>query len=253
MTFRTVIVDDEALARERVRALLEDEEDFEIVDECSNGAEAVAAISELLPDVVFLDIQMPGLDGFDVVERVGTRRMPVTVFVTAFDQHAVRAFNSCALDYLLKPFDADRFRQTLERIRARQAPPPDLVSRLEQLLQELAPASRSYASTLVVRSGPRLVIVDVKDVTAFTAEGNYIRIHSAARTYLLRETMASLEARLDPREFVRIHRSAIVRISSIATLESVTYGEYRVVLRDGAKLTSSRTYRERLERACGID
>jgi two-component system LytT family response regulator len=253
MTFRAVIVDDEELARDRVRSLLETQPDFEVVDECSNGAEAVAAISELTPDVVFLDIQMPGLDGFEVVERVGTRRMPHTVFVTAFDQHAVRAFNSCALDYLLKPFDSERVRETLERIRSRQSAPGELVSRLEQLLQELSPAGRSYPPTLVVRSGPRLVLVEVKDAIAFTADGNYIRIHTGSKSYLLRETMTNLERRLDPSEFVRIHRSAIVRIGSIATLESVTYGEYQVVLRNGTKLSSSRTYRERLEHACGID
>jgi two-component system LytT family response regulator len=251
MAFRVLIVDDEALARKRVRLLLEREVDFEVVGECSNGAEATAAIRDLKPDVVFLDVQMPGLGGFEVIERVGVEQMPTTVFVTAFDEHALRAFDAHALDYLLKPFDADRFQQTLNRIRSRPPRNRELVGHLSEVLQALAPAQH-YPSTLVVRSGPRLLIVDIKDVIALTGEGNYVRVHTGKKSYLLRETMASLEERLDPTQFVRIHRSTIVRISSIASLESVAQAEYKVVLRNGARFATSRTYRARLERACGI-
>ncbi len=253
MALRCLIVDDEPLGRERIRNLLAGERDFLVVREADTGEEAVAAIHDLALDVVFLDIQMPELDGFGVIERVGVERMPLTVFVTAFDQYAVRAFEAHAMDYLLKPFDHARFQRTLDRIRAQSTGgrPEDLRAKLSQLLQSMSGAE-GYPGRLIVRSGPRHIVVSVDEIQLITAEGNYLRIHTDRRTYLLRDTMAGMADRLDPGKFVRIHRSTIVRISSIAEVESVFQGEYVVVLRDGKRFPSSRAHREQLERAIDL-
>jgi two-component system LytT family response regulator len=253
MALRTLIVDDEHLARERIRSLLAEEDDFEIVSECASGTEAVDAIRELGPDLVFLDVQMPGLDGLAVVDQIGVEQMPLTVFVTAFDQHALKAFDAHAIDYLLKPFDRDRFERTLKRVRQLAQPRerPTLARKLDQLLASLG-AHSEYLDRLVIRSGQRLILVDVDDVELITSEGNYLRIHTKKRSHLLRETMTNMELRLDPAEFVRIHRGTIVRTRNIMELESVFQGEYVVVLRDGTRLASSRGYRENLERAVKI-
>jgi two-component system, LytTR family, response regulator len=246
-TIRTLVVDDDPLARERVVALLEAERGVEIVGECADGGEAVSAIRKHAPDLVFLDVQMPLLDGFGVVEAVGPDRMPTVIFTTAHDRFAVRAFEAHAVDYLLKPYDDDRFRKALRRARAtaHRSNRTDLDGRLRALLEELQPKQR-YVERLLVRSGPRIQFLRVDDIDWMEAEGNYIRLHVGQKSHLIRETMTSLESRLDPERFLRIHRSTVVNVDRIRELESVFQGEYVVVLRTGTKLSSSRGYRARI-------
>ena len=245
---RALIVDDEPLAREGVRLHLELEPEIEIVGEAGSGEEAVALIQELAPDLVFMDVQMPGMDGFGVIETVGIERMPVTIFVTAYDQFALKAFDAHALDYLLKPFDAERFRSAVARARkqlqARRV--GDVEGQLAELLTELR-GKREYLERIVVRSGNRILILRVDDVDWLEAASNYVRIHAGGRQYLLRETMSNLEARLDPAHFVRIHRSTMVRLDRIRELEPLFQGDYVLILEDGTRLTSSRGYRDRLQ------
>jgi len=243
-----LIVDDEPLARDGVRLHLELESDFEVVGEAGSGEEAVALIEELSPDLVFLDVQMPGIDGFGVIETVGVEKMPVTIFVTAYDQFALKAFDTHALDYLLKPFDAERFRAAVgrarEQLRARRL--GDVEGQLAVLIGELR-GKREYLERVVVRSGGRILILRVDDIDWLEAASNYVRIHAGGRQYLLRETMSNLEARLDPARFVRIHRSTMVRLDRIRELEPLFQGDYVLILEDGTRLTSSRGYRDRLQ------
>ena len=248
MKVRTLVIDDEPLARERVRALLMEHADIEIIGECGDGREAVEAIASLKPDLVFLDIQMPELDGFGVLAATVPEHMPAVVFVTAYDAFAIRAFDAHALDYLLKPFDRERFQRAAGRAVAhvRQRKNGELDQRLRALLDDIRPEPK-YIDRLVVRSGPRVVFVKVDEIDWIDAEGNYLRLHIGKRSHLLRETMSTMEAKLNPREFMRIHRSTIVRIDRIKELESVFQGEYLVTLHDGTKLTSSRGYREALQ------
>lgn len=245
---RAVIVDDEPLAREGVRLHLEDEHDIDVAGEAGGGEEAVSLIEEVRPDLLFLDVQMPGLDGFAVLEAIGAEDMPVTIFTTAYDQFAVRAFDAHAVDYVLKPYDGERFHRAVERAReriiARRTAGVD--GRLESLIGELRSRSR-YAERLVVRAGGRIVILRTTDVQWIEAASNYVRIHVGGKDHLLRETMTALEARLDPSEFVRIHRSTIVRVDCIRELEPLFQGDYVVILDDGTRLTSSRGYRDRLQ------
>jgi two-component system LytT family response regulator len=245
---RVLIVDDEPLARDGVRLHLELEPDFEVVGEAGSGEEAVALIGELVPDLVFMDVQMPGIDGFGVVELVGVEQMPVTIFVTAYDQFALKAFEAHALDYLLKPFDAERFRSAVERarsqLRARRFGAVE--GQLASLLGELR-GRREYLERIVVRSGGRILILRIDDIDWLEAASNYVRIHAGGRQYLLRETMSNLEARLDPARFVRIHRSTMVRLDRIRELEPLFQGDYVLILEDGTRLTSSRGYRDRLQ------
>jgi two-component system, LytTR family, response regulator len=245
---RVLIVDDEPLARDGVRLHLESENDIEVVAECADGEAAVAAILELNPDLVFLDVQMPGLDGFAVLETVGAERMPAVVFATAYDQFALRAFDAHALDYLLKPFDAERFQKTLERARRQLAETPrgELNDRLVRLLEGLDNRPR-YLERIAVRAGGRIVFLRADEIDWIEAEGNYARLHVAGKNYLLRETMSNLETKLDPERFVRIHRSTIVRIDQIKELEPLFQGEYQITLHGGTRLTSSRGYRDKIQ------
>ncbi len=249
MTLRTLIVDDEPLARQRLRQLLGSADDVAVVGECANGVEAVQAIEDLQPDLVFLDIQMPELDGFGVIESVGPERMPATLFVTAYDQHALRAFEVHALDYLLKPFDAERFRGALERARrwcmadAGQAPSvrPDLSALLAGIRKE-----RPGLDRLLVKQGDRHILIRASAVQWIEAEDNYVRLHVEGTSYLLRQTMSGLLERLDPRLFRRIHRSAIVNLDCIREFQPWTSGDHLVIMRDGTRLTLSRTYRDQV-------
>ena len=248
---RVAIVDDEPPARRRVRGLLAAEPDVEIVGEAGSGEEAVALIESARPDVVFLDVQMPGGTGFDVVEAVGAARMPGVVFVTAYDAYAVRAFDVHALDYLLKPFDRERFREALDRARShlgrRAADAP-----LRALLAEVRGAGPAYPERVVVRTAGRIRFLPVHDIDYVRAESNYVRIHAGGASHVLRETLGALEARLDPRRFLRVHRSLLVQTSRIVEMEPLFQGEYVLRLRDGTKLTSGRTYRARIQQALGI-
>jgi two-component system, LytTR family, response regulator len=245
---RALIVDDEPLAREGVRLYLEGSPDIQVIGEAASGEEAVELIESLRPDLLFLDVRMPGLDGFAVLEAVGAERMPLTIFTTAYDQFALRAFDAHAIDYILKPYDRERFERAVERARAQlnARRRVEIDERLGSLLEELR-AREQYAERLVVRAGGRIIILRLDEIDWFEAASNYVRIRAGGREYLLRETMTALEAKLDPAQFVRIHRSTIVRIDRIRELEPLFQGDYVVILTDGTRLTSSRGYRERLQ------
>ena len=262
---RAVIVDDEPLARRGVRARLERTGGCTVVAECASGREAIAAIREYAPNLVFLDVQMPGIDGFGVIDEIGADEMPVVIFVTAHDAHALRAFEAHAFDYLLKPIDDDRFAATVERARRRMVEREEsgVARRLAALMQDIRPALDSDqtppprsevtdppASTpggrIVVRDRDRIVFIDVGDIDWIGADGDYVRIHTGGKSHLVRDTMAAMEARLDPSSFVRIHRSTIVNSSRIKELRPYSSREYAVVLKDGTRLRLSRRYRDRL-------
>ena len=243
MNLRALVVDDETLARQRIRHLLRRSTDIEVVGECADGLEAVKAVETLAPDLVFLDIQMPELDGFGVVEAVGPERMPPTLFITAYDQHALRAFEVHAVDYLLKPFSPERFHQALERARRWCRPAASEGPDLEALLASLRP-ERPWADRLLVRQGDRHLLVKTETVQWIEAEDNYVRLHVEGTSHLVRQTMAGLLARLDPAQFRRIHRSAIVNLDCIKEFQPWTGGDQLVIMRDGTRLTLSRTYRD---------
>src|SRR5258706_5462761 len=251
---RVLVVDDEPLARGMVREMLESDPIAEIVGECSNGRDAVNAIKLLSPDLVFLDVQMPEFGGFDVLEflKQENEHLPRVIFVTAYDQYAVRAFEVHALDYLLKPFDRERFMTAWERAKVQLS--KDQFDRRDQhimaLLEELKAGPR-YIERLVVKTAGRVFFLDIKDIDCIEAEGNYVRVHNGPKSYLLRETISGLEAQLDPKEFLRIHRSAIVRIDKIKELQPWFHGEYHVILEGGKQLTLSRNYRANLQEAVG--
>ena len=252
---KTLIVDDEPLARRNLRVLLEKDPQIEVVDECRNGREAVKAINTLAPDLIFLDIQMPEMDGFDVITRVGPEHIHAIIFVTAFDQYALKAFDVHALDYLLKPFDDDRFTHALERaksqIEAREI--NRLSKRLLALLEEReskhkdAPEQKGYLSRLMVKVGGRMVLLKIDEIDFIEADGNYAKLHVGRKAHLLREKMNDLEVQLDPAKFVRIHRSIIVNLDRIKELHPHFNGDYIVVLEDGRQLRLSRSRREQLE------
>ena len=279
---RVLIVDDEPLARRRVAELLAEEPGVEIVGQATSGAEAIAAIRADRPDVVFLDVQMPDGTGLDVVREIGPAAMPVTVFVTAYDQYALKAFDAAAVDYLVKPYDDERFEEAFRR--ARRAVEMAAVSRLSgQLLAVLqgvqgagnagtprggalptslppaAPADAApatppaeYLERIAVESRGQVQVVPVAKVLYIGASGPYAEIHTAERTYLIREQMQVLEDRLDPAKFFRVHRSAIVRLDLIEGLTRNASGDYEVRLRGGARLKVSRSRSEELERRMGL-
>ena len=247
MTIRAAIVDDEPLARRRIRNLLMEATDVEVVAECANGKDAIESLEESPPDLLFLDIQMPEVDGFDVLQAIGVGRVPAVIFVTAYDQFALRAFEAHALDYLLKPFDDERFGAALQRARERirQQQGGDLDRRLQALLENVR-GDQGYLRRLVVPSGHRSIFVRTEHIDWIEAERNYVRLHVGGRAYLLRENLTRIASSLDPAMFCRIHRSSIVNIDRIQTVESLFHGEYQVVLQDGTKLTSGRSYRRSL-------
>jgi two-component system LytT family response regulator len=250
MTLRALVVDDEAVARRRIKRLLQREADFRVVAEAADGRTAVHAIREHVPDVVFLDVQMPELDGFGVVAEAGDCLRAI-VFVTAYDEYALRAFEVHALDYLLKPFTPERFADTVARVRAQRAGgDPELPVRLAALLERLAVKPR-YLSRIPARAGDRIRVVAVQDIDCVIAAGNYVRLMAGGREHLLRETLEGLLAELDPEQFVRIHRSAVVRIDRVLEFRPLPSGDYTVILRDGTALTLSRTYRERVGQVLG--
>ena len=244
----TLIVDDEPLARERLLGLLSAEADIEVLGQCRDGEEAVSAIHERHPDLVLLDVEMPRMDGFEVIDTIGPDRMPMVIFVTAYDQHAIKAFQVRALDYLLKPFDRERFNDALQRARTQieSQASGDLGRRLMALMKDLK-RDAPKTDRLVVKSGGRLFFLRADEIDWIEAAGNYVRLHVGPQSHLLRETMNAIEGRLDPEKFFRIHRSRIVNMERIQELQPWLNGEYSVVLRTGARLTLSRGYRERLQ------
>jgi two-component system LytT family response regulator len=247
-----LIVDDEAPARRGLRDLLESHHDVAVVGEAGSGQTAIAAIEALTPDLVFLDIQMPDGDGFDVVRAVGVDHMPMTIFATAYDSYALKAFDAHALDYLLKPYDGDRLTAALRRARANLGRAHGGSSdRLDAFLQQLE-ARTHYVKRLPVRLGERTRLIDVAEVEYFEAEANYVRLYTARGTPLHRETLSALESRLDPARFLRVHRSLIVQLSRVAEVESLASGEYVLYLHGGAHLTTGRTYRAAVQQALGL-
>ena len=249
---RVLIADDEPLARERLRTLLGSEDWLEVIAECKNGTDAADSISRLQPDLVFLDVQMPGATGFEVIEAVGPARMPLVVFVTAFDRYALRAFDVHALDYLLKPFDRERFEQTLARARQQldRRSSGDLERRLLELVQDLKGPSHRL-ERFVIKAGGRVFFVRADEIDWIEAAGNYVKLHVGTDAHLFRETMNAIEAQLDPDVFFRIHRSHIVNIERVKELQPWFNGEYVVFLRNGTRLTLSRGYREKLQERIG--
>ncbi len=249
---RILIADDEPLARERLRSLLEQQPDIEVVGECGDGREAVAKVLELSPDLLFLDVQMPELDGFGVLQELGPDTVPAIIFVTAHDKFALRAFDVHAIDYLLKPFDQERFevalRRGLESLKKRDD--NDLSTRLKALLAD-APQPAKAPERLVVKVDGRVLLVKLDDIDWIEAADNYVSVRAGHENYLLRETMSALESRLPAGKFQRISRSTIVNLDRIKELQPMFHGEYVVILRTGAKLTLSRTYREKLDLILG--
>jgi two-component system, LytTR family, response regulator len=246
---RALIVDDEPLAREGIRMRLKQEPDVEVIGACKNGREAVAVILRDLPDLVFLDIQMPRLGGFGVIEAVGVKRMPHVIFVTAYDEHALRAFEVNALDYLLKPIDGGRFSEALERARSRIR--GENLEAVDERLHKIMAAlrvERKHLERLSIKSAGRITFLSVDEIDWIEAADNYVQVHAGRESHLLHATMNSLEGRLDPDKFLRIHRSAIVNVGRIKELHPMFHGEYRIVLKDGTRLTSGRGYRENLQK-----
>jgi two-component system LytT family response regulator len=241
---RALIVDDEAPARAKVRRMLEAAPDVEIIGEASTGREAVAAIKRTSPDLVFLDIQMPGIDGFGVVDAVDRDGGPYIVFVTADDSKALRAFEVGAVDYLLKPFTPERFSQVLERARERLAKPAPA---------EVATATeRAPLKRLLVSHNGRALFLTVDRIDRIEAERNYAVIHVGREAYRLRATIGSIAARLDPAQFLRVNRSTLVRLDAVREMQEWSHGDYRVVMHDGAELIWSRRYRAAAEREFGL-
>ncbi len=246
MSARALIADDEAPARRRLRSQLAAEAGVEVVGEAGSGSEAVEAIRSLQPDLVFLDVQMPGMNGFEVIEAVGVEAMPVVVFVTAYDEYALAAFEVAAVDYLLKPFTQERFGRALARALAAVATRPGGRDSLERLLRERLGRGERPLDRLLVRDGERLLFVPAGEIVRLSAEGNYVRVHTAAGRYELRETLAGLEARLGAERFVRVHRSEIVNLDFVGEVQRHQHGDLIAVLRNGEAVRVSRRYAARL-------
>jgi two-component system LytT family response regulator len=248
MLLTMLLVDDEPLAREGLRMLLSQDPDVTAIHEAKDGREAVAAIRNTRPDLVFLDVQMPEMDGFSVVKEVGAEHMPAVVFVTAHDQYAIQAFEINAIDYLLKPVTEERFTQALARAKSRlQARPADEASRQILSLLETITAPHRHLKRLAVRSAGKTVFVEVEDVDWIEAAENYVQLHLGRVGHLLHVTMNALEKSLDPEIFLRIHRSLIVNVRRIKELQPALHGEYVVTLQDGVRLQSGRIYHEKLK------
>jgi two-component system, LytTR family, response regulator len=250
---RTIIADDEHLARKKLRLLLGAEPAVQVVAECQDGQETIDAVRAQKPDLLLIDIRMPDLDGFQVLKEIAPDGVPVVVFTTAYDQFAIRAFEAHALDYLLKPFEAERLHQAIERARAEllKFHNRDLTSRILQLLATDAEPrieAKQVDDRMVVRAGGKVVFLDVKEIDWIEAAANYVKLIVGRDSYLLREGIGSIAERLDPDRFVRIHRSAIVNVRKIKELQPCDSGEYIAVLKNGKELSCSRGYRAELQR-----
>ena len=258
---RVLIVDDESLARKRIRDLLSKQDDFEVIGECESGEEAVEAINSEITDLVFLDIQMQDMDGFSVLEKAQPQDLPAIIFVTAYDQYALKAFEVHAIDYLLKPFDDERFDETLEYVsrKIKKDSIRDLGKKITSLLADLSDseenktkpqsiaADSEFQKRLVIKSTGKITFVEVDEIEWISAEGSYVGLNTRGKSHLMRGTLKKLEATLDPKKFVRIHRSTIVNLSFIKELKSHFHGEFVVILKNGERLKLSRSYRENAE------
>jgi two-component system, LytTR family, response regulator len=251
MKIRTLIVDDEPLAREGVALALEPERDVEVVGSCEDGPSAVRAIRDLKPDLVFLDVKMPGLDGFGVIAAIGADEMPPVVFLTAYEEHALRAFRVNAVDYLLKPIDADDLRRSMERARCRLGQNElgawrgELRALVAAVAQE-RPAAAEAAERILVRTSGRVHVLDPREIDWVEAAGDYVTIHAAKKSHLVRDSLRNIEARLGPHGFLRIHRSILVKLGCIRELVAKDSGDHEVVLHDGTVLRLSRNYKDAL-------
>ncbi len=247
---RVLVVDDEPLGRERLRNLLVKESDVTLVGEAGSGEEAIDKIRTLRPDLVFLDIRLPGCTGFNVLEKLGDDVPPAVVFVTAHDEFALQAFDVQAVDYLLKPFDRSRFKTALQRAieRLRSASTDDLASKLSAVIAQLQPQRATSPERIPVKTGGKVIFVNVTDIDWVGSADNYVELHVGNQAHLIRETMTAMEQRLPNERFVRISRTAIVNSERVKELQPLFHGEYSVTLRDGTRLTLSRTYRDQLSR-----
>lgn len=250
MSIAALVVDDEPIARHAVLRLLRADPDIEVLGECGDGASAVQAIRERSPDLVFLDIQMPAMTGIQVVEAIGAQRMPATVFVTAYEQYAVRAFEANAVDYLVKPFSRERFANTLQRAKARLSVADDANARILSTLESLRQRDR-YLQRIAVRSGEQMIFLAVDDIVWIKANRNTVQIHLADRVHELRETLSALAERLDPRHFARVHRSAIVNLRRVKSLHPWFNGHHVVTMDNGQQLRMSRYQHEAFLRLAG--
>src|SRR3984957_9330359 len=249
---RTLIVDDELLARKKIRAFLQEHTEFQVVGECTDGEQAVAALSALRPDLLFLDVQIPGRNGFEVLDCITDKAPPAVIFVTAFDKYAVRAFEVRALDYLLKPFNKARFADALKRFHERRAR-MNGVDRKQELKAALQEIQREFRDSerILIKSGSRIIFLRKGLIEWVEAQGDYVKFHIGKESHLLRETMTAAAEHLDPNRFVRIHRSRIVNLDHVREIRPLWGGDYSVLMRDGTELTMSRTYRTSLQATLG--
>lgn len=247
MKIRTLIVDDVDLARERIKILLDDAE-LEIVGEARNGREAIKAVRDLKPDLVFLDVQMPQIGGFDVIEAIGVEKMPAVIFVTAYDEFALRAFEINAVDYLLKPFDEERLKKAVQRAKREirhTEPAKEIEERLRRLLKEVKTEPK-YLKRIPVKSSRGTTLLLTDEIDWINSAGHYLEIHAGRETHLIRERLSQIEQKLDPEIFIRIHRSIIVNLDRIKSLHPLFNGDHLVILQNGQELNLSRTYHEKL-------
>jgi two-component system LytT family response regulator len=246
---RVLIVDDEHLARVRIRDLLKSRTEIDIVGECDNSFDAIEAVRRYAPDLVFLDVQMPEKDGFFVIEKIGVEQMPAIIFITAYDQYALRAFQVHALDYLLKPFDNARFEQVLQRAvsHVRNEGTRRVYEQVLGMLEKWK-SRPNFLERIIIKSGGRMFFLKMAEIDWIKADGNYVRLYAGTSSYLMRDTLRNLEVQIDPGQFLRIHRSTIVNIESVRELHQLFHGDYRVILKDGTQLMLSRKYRENLPR-----
>jgi len=244
---RALIADDEALARKFIRRMLKENRDFEIIGECSNGKETVAMIRKERPDVVFLDVQMPEMDGLAVLESIGIEQLPEIIFTTAYEQYAIRAFELHALDYLLKPFDQGRFRDAIKYAKERFRSDRHNEGRMQlgALLENLKNKAQ-YLERLVIKGAGRITFLRTAEINWSEADDKYVHLHTSKASPMVRQTLSAMEAQLDPAKFRRVHRSAIVNVERIAELQPLFSGEYSILLQDGTKLILSRNYKDKL-------
>jgi two-component system, LytTR family, response regulator len=235
-SIRVLIIDAERVERERVREMLKDDPEVEVIGEYDNGIEALTAIRNLIPDLIILDIHIPGIDGFSLLESIPRDRLPAVIFVTAFDRYALRAFEVSALDYLLKPFGHDRFRQAMRRVKV-------------QMKKERSVEEKKDIERIAIRSGKKVFFLKAEEIDWIEAEGNSVKLHSGAQSHVVRASISSLESELDSEKFVRIHRSTIVNVDRVRWLEPSSHGNYRVILHDGTQLVLSR--KDKLSKVTG--
>lgn len=250
---RAIIIDDEPLAREKVQLFAASESDIEIVDTCSNGHEAFTSIKTYKPDLLFLDIQMPELNGFELLQQLETNPLPGIIFITAYDEFALRAFEFHALDYLLKPYDRERFQKSVAhaRIALRSIEETETTTQQIRLLLNSIQQSSQKLERLIVKTNGRIIFLRIEEIDWMEAAGNYVKLHVGNETHLIRETMNGLEQQLNPLKFIRIHRSTIINIEKIKELEPYFNGEYKVILNNNAQLILSRNYRENFTTVLG--